>query len=290
MCISQQVSMKRCIDPTWKLKRLLRFSYERDFDEKTKCLNETIYKMIDVFLSSKDGRRRTIVDSFIAKLEKSGEEVTRSRIRDMVWDMMIAGSDTTACAMTWIVYEVTRRPDILKKIRDEIDTVDLSEFTTYSRAALPYLWAVISESIRLNPSVPMDGRGCNKPVTLPNGVKIEPGWQCLFNPYTAGRNTRVWGNSADEFAPERWLDRRDEKRREAFEGEYPAFNGGTRSCLGKQVAYLEIMMILSKLFKHFDLRICSETIDYTINIMLWVKGGLRIQARPRRKETRARRL
>ncbi|KAM5522894.1 benzoate 4-monooxygenase cytochrome p450 [Fusarium oxysporum f. sp. phaseoli] len=92
-----------------------------------------------------------------------------------------------------------------------------AEAVPYSRArSLPYLDAVIRESLRMHPSVamPLERYVPNTGLMLPDGSFVPPGASVGLNPYIIGRNEKVWGKNADEFRPDRWLKAEDESEEE----------------------------------------------------------------------------
>jgi cytochrome P450 len=129
-----------------------------------------------------------------------------------------AGSDTTAASMSAIVFHLCKNPDVLSKLREEMDEArekgELSEIVKYQEAVrLPYLQAVIKEALRLQPvaSFPLP-RMVPKGGAVLSGRHFPEGTTVGINPFVAHRNKAVFGDDAESFRPERWLVGNDELR------------------------------------------------------------------------------
>jgi len=109
-----------------------------------------------------------------------------------------------------------------------------------------YTQAVISETLRLFPIVAAHVKTAMKDDVLPNGFKVTAGTMVVGMPWGMGRSTKIWGEDARRFKPERWLTGKippDHK--------FLSFNAGRRTCLGKKFAYLEVKIVLATFLKTF---------------------------------------
>ena len=151
----------------------------------------------------------------------------------------MAGADSTSIVLRAIFYFLMKNPDKLAKIRAEIDAAfangTLSHPAQYNAAiTLPYLNAVIKESVRLFPSfqVSMPRYAPARGLEL-CGKHIPAGYRVGMNPYVVQRNQVAFGEDADNFRPERWLE--GEERTRAMDKASISFGAGTRQCTGKNV-------------------------------------------------------
>ncbi|KAK0739378.1 cytochrome P450 [Apiosordaria backusii] len=157
---------------------------------------------------------------------------------------VLAGSDTTAIMMRAIVYFLIKHPSSLAKLMKELSQAHregrLSDIVTWKESrSLPYLDACVKEAGRLHPVIglPLER------VVLKGGVELcgqqfEEGTIVGMNPWVVHRNKEVFGDDSDQFVPERWLCDRD--RRVKMERCLLTFGAGRRTCLGKNISYLEI--------------------------------------------------
>ncbi|TFY81270.1 hypothetical protein EWM64_g2744 [Hericium alpestre] len=228
-----------------------------------------------------------------------------------VLNMLLAGRDTTASTMTFAIYFICMRPEIGVKLREEI----LNEYgetgmpTLESMRNLKYLRAVINETLRLFPPVPMNLRlSDDAPHAFPvgaEGVKyyIAPGTQIMYNSLLIQRRPDLWGPDADEFKPERWLDAESIKVVSNNPFMFIPFHAGPRICLGQNFAYNEMSFFLVRImqrFEKFELapdaqlpesippdrwkagsgRQAYEKIWPASSVTTYIKGGLWVRATP----------
>ncbi|KAL6863319.1 hypothetical protein ACO1O0_003567 [Amphichorda felina] len=205
--------------------------------------------------------------------------------------IMVAGSETTATLLTGTTYYLLKNPKVLAKLTAEVRNAFRSEDEinfVEARARLPYMMACLEEGLRLFPPVPLalaryipDGAPaqiCGLTVPPKTVVGVHH-----LSAYTSSINF----HRAQEFIPERWLpenikdpsspfynDRRDVHR---------PFSFGPRDCIGRNLAYHEMRLILAKILFNFDLGLdpsCEDWINQRI-IALWEKPPLQVHIKPR---------
>lgn len=167
------------------------------------------------------------------------------KIRSELLNILLAGRDTTASFLSNVWFELSKRPEIWSQLRREIDALngDLPNFERLKD--MTYLRAVLNESLRLYPVVPENGRQAEVDTVLPVGggedgkspVFVEKGQIVSWSLYTMHRRKDLYGEDAEEFKPERWLDR-GEKKGLRVGWEYLPFNGGPRICIGRMYTIL----------------------------------------------------
>ncbi|KAE8864792.1 hypothetical protein PTNB73_05680 [Pyrenophora teres f. teres] len=181
--------------------------------------------------SGEAGDTEDMLQSFFGIMQKKGsqKDFGITEVKMEVYGAFIAGSDTTAAAITAIVYYLMRTPSAYAKLTAEIDTASqaglLSPIIQYHEAVgLPYLMACCKEGMRLHPSVGM---------TLPRQV---PRGGCVVAGEWFPRS--IFGNDADDFVPERWLGSQAAKmERYMFQ-----FGGGSRTCIGKNYGVKQVII------------------------------------------------
>ena len=119
---------------------------------------------------------------------------------------------------------------------------------------LPYTTAVFYEALRLFPPVPFEIKQCQLNVTLPDGTFLPSGSIVVWCIWAMNRSVDIWGETSpnlDTFHPERWLKQGRFVSKSAFE--FPVFNGGPRSCLGKKMAEHMAAYVMVNIVRQFDL-------------------------------------
>ncbi|CAG2170099.1 unnamed protein product [Oppiella nova] len=154
----------------------------------------------------------------------------------------VAGFDTTTSALAHTLHYLSKHPDIQRKLYDEVESV--ADFSADTLATLPYLNAVIHESLRLAPPVLRVERVAKHDITL-NNILVPAGTICTVTPYTLHRDSRWWSDP-HTFNPDRFVD-------SPLPHPYALlpFGGGPRMCLGMRFALIEMRLCLTKLVQNF---------------------------------------
>ncbi|KAJ1563026.1 hypothetical protein HK405_003963 [Cladochytrium tenue] len=224
----------------------------------------------------------------------SGQPPTPDQLVDYVINFIIAGRDTTAQALSWTFLMLHRHPAARDALLAELytafpppaegvadDAGDISHATYEQVRGLRYANAVFHETLRLYPSVPVEMKQANRADVLPSGATVPKGALVSWSPYSMGRSKRIWGPDAAEFRPERWLEGGQAATKSAFE--YPVFNGGPRTCLGKSMAELEGVFVLVEVLRRFEVSVVEhEKVTYARSMTLPMRGGMRVTVARRR--------
>jgi len=229
-----------------------------------------------------DRKWRDLLSQFIAKAQHDKVPFTEEQAYDVVISFMIAGRDTTATLLTWTFYELAQHPDLEEKVVAEIHEMlktsgDPPSYDVVLRD-LPYTHAFLCEVLRLHPPVPSDSKVAKEEDVLPDGTVIPKNGRVIYMPYIFGRLESIWGPTANQFDPSRWLKMTEEPSQYAF----ITFNAGPRLCLGKQMAFYEAKMLLAMLLPRFKFSLVPDhPIQYKVSIILQLKYGLSMTVSPR---------
>jgi cytochrome P450 len=207
---------------------------------------------------------------------------------------VLAGADTTAMIMRAVFYHVLKNPRVYAKLCAEVRSTQQA-FVPVSNAqarAMPYLDAVIREALRLNAPVCMALERIVPPegLRLPDGRFIPGGQIVGMNPYVLARNKRVFGEDAEKFNPDRWLrqdgeDDQQHRKRVKFwwDNAVIAFGGGSRVCIGKHLALMEIYKVVPTLLATFDIELDDpHEVWWTCQRWFYWTRGVVCRLRPRR--------
>lgn len=162
---------------------------------------------------------------------------------------VIAGSDTTAATIRVVLLNIMSSPPIYRKLQAEIDSAitsgSISSPITDSEARqLPYLQAVIKEGLRITPpATGIFNKEVPKGGDVLNGIFVPEGTQIGSSPYGIHHSKKIFGEDADLFRPERWLEAKGETLAKMMSTEELIFHYGKYQCLGKSVALMELNKI-----------------------------------------------
>lgn len=202
--------------------------------------------------------------------------------------MVTAGHEEIGTALTWVVYFLILYPQVQTRLRRDItSTLANSDdwkdqgFTEDDFNKLPYLRAVINESLRLRPNVPVIWRESTTPSTLLDTVIPRRGTVITASTWAMNRNADEWGPDATEFSPDRWLDNVNGGAKSAFS--FMTFGQGPRKCIGELYARTQMECVLAALVDSFVFSSAHDLDDIApsqgmITVKVW--QGLRIFARP----------
>ncbi|KAL2158774.1 hypothetical protein VTH06DRAFT_3965 [Thermothelomyces fergusii] len=251
--------------------------YSRDKIEKRLALETSRPDFIEAMVTAKsdDGRMLSM-----------DEIVSNARL------LVTAGSETTATALSGAAYFLARHPDVqarlAKEVRESFASED--EIDLFSVNRLKYMLAVLDEAMRMFPPVPSQlPRKCHAAGDVICGYYVPGGTTLDIWPWAMNYSSRNF-TAPDKFLPERWLDEAgpdglvfDKSRQGALQ----PFSVGPRNCIGKNLAYVEMRLILARLIWNYDLafadRETSENFLRCKAYTLWMKGPLNIRLIPVRQ-------
>jgi cytochrome P450 len=238
-----------------------------------------------------------------------GEESTSVQLRDDLMTMLIAGHETTAAVLTWALFELSQKPSVLLKAREELDRVLGDRDPTFDDITqLKYIRLIVSESLRMYPEPPLLIRRALEDDVLPaggtgksGGYKILRGTDIFIALYNIHRSKDYW-DKPDEFNPDRFLVPFSNPNRPDWEGYTPSdnslypneihsdfaflpFGAGSRKCVGDQFACMEAVITLAIVLRRFDFTLATRPEDVGIytGATIHTRNGLNMFVSPRKK-------
>ncbi|GFQ04618.1 cytochrome p450 71a6 [Phtheirospermum japonicum] len=182
---------------------------------------------------------------------KSSSPIEDYTIKAVILDMFAAGTDTTSTALEWTIAELIRNPRTMNILQYEVRQVagNKKEIDEDDLEKMPYLRAVIKESLRLHPPGPLLAPHESIQDTKVMGYDIKAGTQVLINAWAIARDPTLW-EEPEEFRPERFLDSSIDLRGLHFE--LIPFGAGRRGCPGIAFAMAISELVLAKLARNFN--------------------------------------
>ncbi len=249
--------------PYWRWFKLKR---DRDLDASVAVINATI---TDYVAQGRERLRqeaglkdqpRNPLEAMITAADQPDSGVTDKQVVGNVLTMLVAGEDTTANTLAWMLYLLKQNPEALNRVQNEVRSIapETGQFTMELMDSLVFLEACCSETMRLKPVAPFI------PLMALRDTQV--------GDVAVPKNTMLWGilrhHSVSEpwfadpaaFKPERWLDTADVPLSTSAKRAALPFGSGARMCPGRYLALLEMKMAMAMLLASFDIESVS-TVD-----------------------------
>ncbi|KAM0541843.1 hypothetical protein ACHAO7_010255 [Fusarium culmorum] len=234
-------------------------------------------------------KRPDFIDAMLERTGAAGNEMTFEELASNAQILILAGSETTATVLTATTYFLASNPEILKKVVNEVRSGfdSENEIDMHSVNKLTYMLACLNEGMRMFP-----------PVINGTLRQIRPEGDDIIGHYIPGGATvDVWQWAvhnnpdhfalADQYVPERWLENNDPRFANDAKQALNPFSLGPRDCIGKNLAYAEMRMILARVLWNFDIGLHPDTRGWekrARSYILWERGAMHVMLTPRKTE------
>lgn len=167
-------------------------------------------------------------------------------------DLFIAGSDTSGSTAEWAMAELLLKPSAMEKAKGELEEAlgSRQQVKESDIERLPYVQAIVKETLRLHPPVPLLLPYVAANRVQISGFTIEKGHQVLVNAWSIGRDPKYWADPMS-FCPERFLASGGSRDSNGRDFEYIPFGGGRRICPGLPLANRMVTLMLASLLHSF---------------------------------------
>jgi cytochrome P450 family 110 len=197
-------------------------------------------------------------------------------IRDELITILLAGHETTAVALAWALYELSRNSAVLDRLRQELDALGPDPAPDEVNKQ-PYLGAVCDETLRLHTILTEIGRIPRAPCTL-SGIEVAANTGVGVGIGAIHQDPSIYPEP-HAFRPERFL----ERKYSAFE--FLPFGGGHRRCLGAHLSDYEMRVVLATIVARWEFEPAAPDFDVRHNIGTGPKHGVRLRLKRRRQQT-----
>ena len=264
--VNDTVDIKPLILLGWGYPFLQRFGPWKKVVEVQRQLDDLLYAEIAERRQAPDLSSRTDVLSQLLQVgDSEGEEpLSDAELRDQLVTLLLAGHETTASGLSWALYELGLDPSLLARAQSAADTGDDA-----------YLEAVMKESLRLHPIIPMVVRFLMKPASV-GGVRLPAGVSVGPSIVLAHQDPESFPEP-ERFRPERFLEG------EVAPNTWIPFGGGVRRCIGAGFSLMEGVAVLREVLTRLDVRVVDGHTDTprVRNITSVPDKGARIVVTPR---------
>jgi cytochrome P450 len=233
-------------------------------------IDDVIYGIIDQRRAA-PSEQNDLLDMLLkARDDSSGEKMTDKQIRDEVITIFSAGHETTANLLSWTLYLLARHPDILARVRQELDDLLQGGMpNAEDLQQLAYTKAVLSESMRLRPPAGFLLRKVSKDTEV-DGYLLKAGRSAIFSIYNLHHHADFW-RQPEQFDPDRFL---LPQKKYSF----IPFGTGERICIGSHFALMESQLLLSMIVQRCDLQLLDPNeVEIEMAVTLRPKGGIPVR-------------
>ncbi|KAF9070864.1 cytochrome P450 [Rhodocollybia butyracea] len=274
---SRQAIFMQTVMPVWYLNLLSKYSNTRRMvhaRHTANLANEVAQELINMKSEALlQGKENKDVLSLLVKANASENAATRLTHEEMLAQMrtlLLAGHETSSTTLAWVLLELARHADVQQKLREEIRTTERNlngrDFSAADLDNMPYLAAVLKESMRFHPALYQNYRMAarddvlplSKPVVMTNGkeiseIPIGKGTKLVLSIAAYNRNKEVFGDDADVYNPDRWFRSSKKGPTLGVYGNLLTFAGGVRTCIGWRFALYEVQALLVEIINNFEL-------------------------------------
>lgn len=274
--LATKLSAERALAITplvWKMKRLLNVGSEKKLNDAIKVVKVLAKDVITQKRKLGFSNHQDLLSRFMACVNDDKFLV------DIVISFILAGQDTMASALSAFFWLLGTHPETVSRIRSEAKEVmdGDQEFASFEQIrGLHYLHAVVYESLRLLPPIQFDSKFALKDDVLPDGTTVKEGTRVTYHPYAMARMDQIWGPDCMKFKPERWIENGKFCPPNAYK--YPVFQAGSRVCLGKEMAIVEMKIVALSVLRKFDITVVSPASGprFSPGLTAIMKGGVKV--------------
>lgn len=206
--------------------------------------------------------------------DEQGNPVSDEHICNELLSVLTAGQMTTAVALAWALYELGRHPEVVAKLRAELEAIGPNPDPGLLLTSLPYLDAVCKETIRLHPILAECARIPMEPLQI-GGRAVQPGQALVVSIVSIHHDPNTYPEP-DTFRPERFLERKYSIY------EFLPFGGGHRRCMGAGLAEYSIRIALAEAALHWDFETAKTDYDIRHDLAMGPKYGVPLLINRRR--------
>ncbi|KAH9721453.1 BED-type domain-containing protein [Citrus sinensis] len=260
--------------------------------KKSRALKNKFDKMFDLMIDQRlkmdreCGKESKDFLQFLLQLKDEADSktpLTMIHVKALLMDMVVGGSDTTSNSTEFAMAEMMNKPEVIKRAQQELDEVVgrdniVEESHIYK---LPYLFAVMKETLRLHPALPLLVPHCPTETSTVGGYTVPKGARVFVNVWAIHRDPSIWKNPL-EFNPERFLNSKWDYSGSDFN--YFPFGSGRRICAGIAMAERMFLYSVATLLHSFDWKLPEgQKVDLTekFGIVLKLKNPLAAIPTPR---------
>ncbi|KAI0393231.1 bifunctional P-450:NADPH-P450 reductase [Xylariaceae sp. FL0594] len=232
-------------------------------------LRKTAQEVLEARKNSPNDRKDLLNAMLNGVDSKTGKRMSDSSIIDNLITFLIAGHETTSGTLSFAFYRLLKNPDAYQKAQKEVDeVVGKGPITVEHLSKLPYITAILRETLRLDSPIPLYTVVSNEDTLLAGKYQVKKNELCGLFLSSAHEDPAVWGEDAKEFKPERML---DENFNKLPKNAWKPFGNGARACIGRPFAMQEAVLSMAILLQNFNFVMHDPSYNLAIKQTLTIK-------------------
>jgi cytochrome P450 len=236
--------------------------------------------MLDPRLAPGAPARDDIAGAVIAAVDpETGKTFSREELVDELGVFFLAGHETSASVLTWVFFLLSQRPEVVARIRAEVDAACGDGPVTIDHAKrFAFIRMVFKETMRLYPPITFLPRVALRDTVI-GPRKVKRGTMLMIAPWTIHRHVRLW-KDPELFDPDRFS---PEREAELTPGAFLPFGIGPRVCVGAAFATLEAALVVARIVRRYDLTaVAPETVRPCARLTTRPRHEVMVRVTPRR--------
>jgi cytochrome P450/NADPH-cytochrome P450 reductase len=226
---------------------------DRKYWEDIELMRQTAQGVLDSRRKHPSGRKDLLSAMLDGVDPKTGQKLSDASIIDNLITFLIAGHETTSGLLSFAFYQLLKHPDAYRKAQDEVDgVVGKGPIQPQHIKKLPYIEAILRETLRLCPTIPLIGKQAREDEIIGGQYFIPKDQTCLLLFAQSHLDPVVYGETARAFMPERMLDENFERLMREYPDCWKPFGSGMRACIGRPFAWQEAVLVMAMLLQNFD--------------------------------------
>ncbi|KAK3319439.1 putative bifunctional P-450:NADPH-P450 reductase [Apodospora peruviana] len=217
--------------------------------------------------------RRDLLSAMLDGVDRvTGTKLSDASIVDNLITFLIAGHETTSGLLGFAFYQMLKKPEVYCKAQQEVDDiVGTRPLKVEHMKQLPYISAILRETLRMCPTIPVYTVQPKNDDILAGKYPVKKGQKIMLVLARSQVDPAVFGETANDFIPERMLDENFERLSKEFPDFWKPFGNGTRGCIGRGFAWQEATLVMAMLLQNFNFSLHDPSYQLQIKQTLTTK-------------------
>jgi cytochrome P450/NADPH-cytochrome P450 reductase len=229
-------------------------SVDEKYNQDIELLRDTAHDVLRARKANPPADRKDLLTAMLEGVDpKTGQKLSDDSIVDNLITFLIAGHETTSGLLSFAFYQLLKHPEAYRKAQQEVDDlIGEGPIKVEHMSKLPYIAAILRETLRLSATIPIFGVAALQDEVLGGKYQIKKDQDVLLLLAKSHLDPEVYGETAKDFIPERMLDENFERLNKEYPNCWKPFGNGMRACIGRPFAWQEAILVMAMLLQNFN--------------------------------------